>query len=142
MAQGEPGIPEISRDPDPTINSVGEELPAKPTPDLSVGLPLPIRRCLTKEQSADYLGIGVTLLLQIGPPPIKLGRRSVWDVVDLDAWLDQYKGRGRAGKEVVKWPVQEESTAGETPDFGGSISSYRMASEYAKALKPRTRKKP
>jgi hypothetical protein len=105
-------------------------------------LPLPQRRCLTKEQAADYLGIGVTLLLQIGPPPIKFGRRSVWDLVDLDAWLDQYKGRGRAGKEDVQWPVQEEFTAGKTPDIGGSISSYRMATEYAEALKPKTRKTP
>jgi hypothetical protein len=30
----------------------------------------------------------VTLLLQIGPPPIKFGRRSVWDVVELDRWLE------------------------------------------------------
>jgi len=51
------------------------------------GLPLPPVRCLTKEQAAAYLGIGVTLLLQIGPPPIKFGRRSVWDMVDLDRWL-------------------------------------------------------
>ena len=51
------------------------------------GLPLPPVRCLTKEQAAAYPGIGVTLLLQIGPPPIKFGRRSVWDVVDLDRWL-------------------------------------------------------
>ena len=28
------------------------------------GLPLPPVRCLTKEQAAAYLGIGVTLLLQ------------------------------------------------------------------------------
>jgi hypothetical protein len=47
-------------------------------------------RCLTKEQAAAYLGIGVTLLLQLGPPPIKFGRRSAWDVVDLDRWLEDY----------------------------------------------------
>jgi len=41
------------------------------------GLSLPSVRCLTKEQAAAYLGIGVTLLLHIGPPPIKFGRRSV-----------------------------------------------------------------
>jgi hypothetical protein len=113
------------------------DVPVKPAP-----LPLPIRRCLTKEQAADYLGIGVTLLLQIGPPPIKFGRRSVWDLVDLDGWLDQYKGRGRAGKEVVQWPVQEESTAGGTPDIGGSMLSYRTAGEYAEALKPRAKRTP
>jgi hypothetical protein len=52
------------------------------------GLPLPLVRCLTKEQAAAYLGIGVTLFLQIGPEPVKFGRRSVWDVIDLDRWLE------------------------------------------------------
>jgi hypothetical protein len=66
------------------------------------GLPLPSVRCLTKEQAAAYLGIGVTLLLQLGPPPIKFGRRSVWDVVDLDRWLEDYKGRGRTGKALER----------------------------------------
>jgi hypothetical protein len=50
-------------------------------PDSRPALPLPMRRCLTKEQAADYLAIGVTLLLEIGPRPIKFGRRSVWDLV-------------------------------------------------------------
>ena len=54
-----------------------------------------------------------SLLLQAGPPPIKIGRRPVWDVIDLDAWLDQYKDRGRAGKEVnQEWPVKTESISG------------------------------
>ena len=125
-----------------TSPKAASEIPEEDRPEPRPALPLPMRRCLNKEQAADYLAIGVTLLLQIGPRPIKFGRRSVWDLVDLDAWLDQYKGRGRAGKEVVQWPVQEESTAGVTPDIGGSISSYRMASEYAEALKPRTKTKP
>jgi hypothetical protein len=105
-------------------------------------LPLPVRRCLTKEQAAAYLAIGVTLLLTLGPPPIKLGRRSVWDVVDLDRWLDEHKRRGRAGKEVIPWPVQEGSTAGETPLTGGSMSFYRTADAYAKALRLPRGKRP
>jgi hypothetical protein len=43
---------------------------------LDTGLPLPHVRCLTKEHAAAYLGIGVTLLLQLRPPRIKLGRLS------------------------------------------------------------------
>jgi hypothetical protein len=106
------------------------------------GLPLPMRRCLTKEQAADYLGIGVTLLLQAGPAPIKVGRRSVWDVVDLDAWLDQYKDRGRAGKEVnQEWPVKTESISGAIRATGGSASYYQTANAYAKALGLRTEKR-
>lgn len=104
--------------------------------------PLPLRRCLTKEQAAAYLGIGVTLLLQIGPRPIKLGRRSVWDVVDLDTWLGEYKDRGRAGKEgETKWPAKTESISGATRATGGSASYYQTAGAYARALGLRTEKK-
>ncbi|MBU1691699.1 MAG: helix-turn-helix domain-containing protein [Gammaproteobacteria bacterium] len=46
-------------------------------------LPLPPVRCLTKEQAAEYLGIGVTLLSELGIPAIKFGRRCVYDKVDL-----------------------------------------------------------
>ena len=52
-------------------------------------LPLPPARCLNKRQAAEYLGTGVTLLTQIGPRPIQLGRRRVYDVIDLNTWLDE-----------------------------------------------------
>ena len=97
------------------------------------GLPLPAIRCLSKEQAAEYLGIGVTLLEQIGPHPLKFGRRAVYDLIDLDAWLDEYKHRGRAGKETL-WPVKQESTGGVTRPTGGSMLSYPTADAYAKAL--------
>lgn len=51
-------------------------------------LPLPFRRGLSREQAADYLGIGVTLLSELDIPCIKLGRRCIYDRVDLDGWLD------------------------------------------------------
>ena len=108
-------------------------------------LPLPSVRCLSKEQAAEYLGIGVTLLEQIGPVPLKLGRRAVYDVVDLDAWLNEYKQRGRAGKEgIQKWPVKPESTVGKIRASGGSMLSYKTAGEYAKVLglKTETKQKP
>ncbi|OOZ34318.1 helix-turn-helix transcriptional regulator [Solemya velesiana gill symbiont] len=60
----------------------------------NTALSLPATRCLSKLQAAQYLGIGVTLLTEIGPLPIKLGRRCLYDVVDLDAWLDEYKREG------------------------------------------------
>ena len=109
-------------------------------PDNNERLPLPVRRCLTKEQAADYLGIGVTLLLQSGPAAIKIGRRSIWDVVDLDAWLEEYKGRGRARKETL-WPVKADSTGGETRATGGLMLHYRTVDAYAKALGLKTEKK-
>lgn len=104
------------------------------------GLELPAIRCLTKEQAAAYLGIGITLLVGLQVPAIKLNRRCVYDRVDLDAWLDDYKDRGRARKETL-WPVKADSTGGGTRASGGSILHYRTANAYAKALGLKTEKK-
>ena len=106
------------------------------------GLSLPSARCLTKEQAAAYLGIGVTLLAGLGVPSVRLGRRCVYDRVDLDTWLDEYKRRGRAGKEPgTQWPVKEDSTGAGIPASGGSKLYYRTADAYAKALGLKTGKK-
>lgn len=107
--------------------------------DLPV-LPLPSVRCLTKEQAAEYLGIGVTLLSELGIPTIKFGRRCVYDKVDLDEWLEEYKRRGRAGKEFI-WPVKQESTCDRILGSGGLQQPSRMELEYAKALGLRTENK-
>ena len=103
---------------------------------------LPAARCLTKEQAAAYLGIGVTLLEGLGVPVVKFGRRSVYDRFDLDAWLDQYKHRGRAGKDSgSKWPVKKDSIGVGIPRSGGSMLQHRTADAYAKALGLATGKK-
>src|ERR1019366_2179325 len=96
-------------------------------------LRLPAARCLSKGHAADYLGIGVTLLAQIGPPPIRLGRRLVYDVLDLDAWLDEHKGRGRAMKEK-SWLEKEDCTDARIHRTGGSTWSSPTDAEYARAL--------
>jgi hypothetical protein len=106
------------------------------------GLPLPAVRGLSKEQAAEYLGIGVTLLMELGVPHLKLGRRCVFDKVDLDAWLDEYKQRGRAGKEKSLWPKKPESTEGRTLASGGFMQPSRTVSAYAKALRPKASKTP
>lgn len=96
-------------------------------------LPLPAVRCLSKELAAEYLGIGVTLLTELEIPFLKIGRRCVYDKVDLDEWLNEYKQRGRAGKETL-WHVKPESTGGRTLDTGGLVVRSQTAKEYAKAL--------
>ena len=106
------------------------------------GLRGPEARCLSKEEAAAYLGIGVTLLESLGVPVVKFGRRSVYDRVDLDAWLDDYKHRGRAGKEKSLWPVKPESTGDATRVTGGSMWCYPAADAYAKALGLKTEPKP
>jgi len=109
-----------------------------------IGLPLPPVRCLSKEEAARYLGVGVTLLTELEVPFIKLGRRCVYDVLDLDAWLEDYKQRerGRAGKEKSLWPKMLESTEGPIPGTGGWQQPSRTADAYAKALGLKTEKKP
>lgn len=96
-------------------------------------LPLPAVRCLSKEQAAEYLGIGVTLLTELDVPFVKIGRRCIYDIVDLDEWLNEYKQRGRAGKETL-WPVKPESTVGRILDTGGLVVRSQTAKEYAKVL--------
>lgn len=110
--------------------------------DEEIGLPLPHKRCLTKEQAADYLGIGVTLLMELGVPYLKLGRRCVFDKLDLDEWLEDYKRRGRAGKEKSLWPNQKESIGGRIHATGGLQQPSQTASEYAKALGLKSGKMP
>ena len=104
-------------------------------------LPLPTVRCLTRRQAAAYLGIGLSLLAELGVPCIRLGRRCTYDRLDLDRWLNDYKHRGRAGKESL-WPVKADSTGGGIPGTGGSTLYYRAADAYAKALGLKTEKKP
>jgi excisionase family DNA binding protein len=96
-------------------------------------LPRPMVRCLTKTEAAKYLGIGVTLFDELRIPAVRFGRRCLYDRVDLDAWLDDYKRQGRAGKEV-EWPVKPGSTGGTTLVAGGLQQRFRTASAYAKAL--------
>ena len=104
-------------------------------------LPRPIVRCLTKHEAAQYLGIGITMLESLDIPAVHFGRRRLYDRVDLDAWLDDYKHRGRAGKEV-QWPVKPGSTGVAIPATGGLQQRYRTASAYAKALGLKTEAKP
>jgi|ERR1039457_5636500 hypothetical protein len=107
-----------------------------------VGLPLPAPRCLSKDQASAYLGIGVTLLSELRVPAIKLGRRCVYDVLDLDAWLNEYKQRGRAGKDKTLWPKKQESTEGQILGTGGLIQPSQTVSAYVEALRPRIGSKP
>ncbi len=103
---------------------------------------LPEARLLGKSAAAVYLGIGVTLLEQLDVPRIKIGRRCLYDRIDLDRWLDEYTRRGRAGKDGESdWPVKKDSTDEPIVGSGGSTLSYRTADEYARALGLKTDRK-
>ena len=100
-----------------------------------IALPaLPAPRCLSKSQAAAYLGIGVTLLTALGVPSIRLGRRCLYDRLDLDAWLEDYKQRGRARKDETLWPKKQASIEDRILGTGGLQRRSQTAKEYAKAL--------
>ncbi|MGB4765411.1 MAG: helix-turn-helix domain-containing protein [Rugosibacter sp.] len=105
-------------------------------------LPLPVVRCLSKAEAARYLGIGLTLLAELDIPHVKLGRRCVYDVLDLDAWLNDYKQRGRAGKDKTLWLKKQESIEDQILGTGGLMQPSQTVSAYAEALRPRTDSKP
>ena len=107
-------------------------------------LPSPAVRCLSKDEAACYLGIGVTLLTELQIPAIKFGRRIVYDKVDLDTWLEEYKRseRGRDGKEFLCPNLKKESTVDLIHATGGLTQRSQTAKEYAKVLGLKTDKKP
>ena len=106
-------------------------------------LPLPAVRCLSKEEASTYLGIGVTLLTELAIPAVKFGRRLVYDVVDLDLWLEEYKQRerGRVGKDLICTNPKKESTVDLIRATGGLMQHSQTAKEYAKVLGLKTDKK-
>jgi len=109
-----------------------------------VSLPLPTVRCLSKEEAARYLGIGVTLLAELGIPFLKIGRRCLYDKVDLDDWIEDYKQRehGRAKKETL-WPKPKmDSTGGKILASGGLQQRSQVAKEYARVLGLKSEKMP
>ena len=114
----------------------------KPSEPIEAVLPLPMARCLSKAQAAVYLGVGLTLLAELSVPHVRFGRRCVYDKLDIDAWLDDYKDeRRRAGKEKL-WPVMKEFIGGRIPATGGSMQRSPTAKEYAKALGLKTETTP
>ena len=57
----------------------------------------------------------------------------VYDKVDLDLWLEEYKQRGRAGKEDL-WLNKTEFTADLILGAGGLMQRSKMVREYEKVL--------
>ena len=46
-------------------------------------------RLMSEPSAADYLSISATTLREHGPKPKRLGRRVLYDRVDLDRWADR-----------------------------------------------------
>ena len=46
------------------------------------------KRGLAVDEAAEYCGVSASQLRAQGPKPLRIGRRCVWDIRDLDRWLD------------------------------------------------------
>lgn len=49
-------------------------------------------RLMSESMAAAYLGIGVSSLRDRGPQPKRLGKRCLYDRLDLDRWADALGG--------------------------------------------------
>lgn len=50
-------------------------------------------RLMCAELAAAYVGLGVTYLREAGPAPKEIGRRRLYDKIDLDRWADRLGGQ-------------------------------------------------
>jgi hypothetical protein len=50
------------------------------------------KRGLSLDEASEYCGVSANTLCRHGPPPIKIGERSIYDRRTLDRWLDQLGG--------------------------------------------------
>lgn len=50
-------------------------------------------RLMSEPLAAEYLSIGTTMLRERGPRPKRLGKRRLYDRVDLDRWADNLGGQ-------------------------------------------------
>jgi len=57
-------------------------------------------RLMSEELAASYLGIGHTYLREQGPAPKRLGRRRLYDRIDLDVWADRLGGQPLEGRAL------------------------------------------
>jgi hypothetical protein len=58
-------------------------------------MPLPLnvpKRGLSLDEASEYCGVSRNTLMRHGPPPTKIGERSIYDRRMLDRWLDQLGG--------------------------------------------------
>jgi hypothetical protein len=90
-------------------------------------------RYLTRLEASAYIRCSPRFLDGMPLPFIRKGRCKVYDRIDLDAYMQDDRHRGRAWKENL-WPVNVDSTAARIRGTGGSASCSQMDAAYAKAL--------
>lgn len=66
-------------------------------------------RLLSAEDAAEYLGIGVTMLRGLGIKTKAVGRRVMWDIQDLDRWVDRMDDQPIAEVDQAREQANEEA---------------------------------
>jgi hypothetical protein len=65
-----------------------------------------VPRLISREAAATYCGMSPNHFEEhIAPavPPVRVGKRNLWDVKALDRWLDQRSGLAHATRPVDEW---------------------------------------
>lgn len=59
-------------------------------------------RLLSRGEAAAYLGVSPDHFADVVPvPSIKVGRRILWDIRALDAWVDGQTGMGKPSASTI-----------------------------------------
>ncbi len=106
------------------------------------GFGLPMRRFLTREEAAGYLGMSIDTFNQLGIPHIQLRQRTFrWDVNDIDEFVLHHRPRDSA-----RTPVSRErrgqscgSTNARVHRLGGSHGTAGTEGAIAEVLELTTR---
>ncbi len=71
----------------------------------------PVKRLLSISEAATYCCVGVTTFnAEVRPrvPPIKIGKRRVWDKVALNRWIDAQSGsEATSGDDFGDWEKEQ-----------------------------------
>jgi hypothetical protein len=62
----------------------------------------PHPRVLSLDDAAMYCGISPSTLKRRGPDPIRIGRRCLWRIADLDGWLGGMSAGNAANDEEAR----------------------------------------
>ncbi len=87
-------------------------------------------RLMSEDLAAAYLSISATMLRVHGPPPLRLGRRILFDRHHLDRWVDHLSGQPLGETE------EQDEAAEVERKFLERRSGKRPFNEWDEVLKP------
>ncbi|HEY9081181.1 hypothetical protein [Magnetovibrio sp.] len=103
---------------------------------MGVDVQLPVKRYLSRDEAAAWLGVCVDTFMSLDIPFVDFGPRCKrWDTVDIEAYAEQNKAHNSARTSAQQKGRQTcVSTNAKTPLSGGLIGQTRKVADTAKAL--------